>query len=134
MAGHYGMGSLFRRGRIWWITYNRQGRQFRESSGSAERADAIRLLQRRTSANLPASRVTVDHLLNLVVDDYIANQKRSISDLKMRVDVHLRPALGKMRADQLSTHAIQDYIEARRLSGVRPATINRELAALKRAL
>jgi len=41
------MGSLYRRGRIWWIKYYRHGKAFRESSKSKMVSDAKRLLRKR---------------------------------------------------------------------------------------
>ena len=41
------MGHLYRRGKIYWIKYYRNGRAFYESSGSRKEGDAKRLLQLR---------------------------------------------------------------------------------------
>src|SRR5262249_21132490 len=47
-AGHLrGFGTVYQRGRIWWISYWWRGEQKRESSGSVKRGDAERLLKRR---------------------------------------------------------------------------------------
>lgn len=35
------MGQLLRRGRIWWIRYDLNGRRYEESSGSAKKGKAI---------------------------------------------------------------------------------------------
>jgi hypothetical protein len=44
-----GDGRIFRRGRIWWIAYSRNGREYRESSRSTEERVARRLLGKRLS-------------------------------------------------------------------------------------
>ena len=41
------MGSVYRRGCIWWVKYYRHGKAFRESSKSKKVSDAKRLLRRR---------------------------------------------------------------------------------------
>jgi hypothetical protein len=41
------MGSIYRRGRLWWVKYYRNGKSFRESSRSSKRSDAKRLLRKR---------------------------------------------------------------------------------------
>jgi hypothetical protein len=46
----HGDGRVFRRGRLWWIVYFRNGREYRESSGSADQDVAQRLLRERLSA------------------------------------------------------------------------------------
>ncbi len=42
-----GMGSVYKRGPVWWIRYSHRGRKYRESSKSPERADALALLRQR---------------------------------------------------------------------------------------
>ena len=39
--GTRGLGRVYQRGRMWWVEYWARGRQFRESSGSEEREDAV---------------------------------------------------------------------------------------------
>jgi hypothetical protein len=46
----HGDGRFFRRGRLWWIEYIRNGHEYRESSGSADQEVAQRLLRERLSA------------------------------------------------------------------------------------
>jgi hypothetical protein len=42
-----GNGRIFRRGRIWWIAYYRNGREYRESSRNADEKAARKMLQKR---------------------------------------------------------------------------------------
>ena len=42
-----GNGRVFQRGKIWWVAYYHHGREYRESSKSRERKEAVRLLPRR---------------------------------------------------------------------------------------
>jgi integrase len=84
-------------------------------------------------------RVMVDHLLDAVKVDYQNNERRSLGDLDGRLR-HLRVAFGNMRAIDVTEDRIEQY-KSRRLiektergrKPVRPATINRELAALRKA-
>jgi hypothetical protein len=46
-AGGRGLGGVYQRGGVWWARYSFRGRKVRESSGSASRADATRLLKKR---------------------------------------------------------------------------------------
>ena len=41
------MGSLYRRGNVWWVKYYRNGKSYRESSGTTKKMVAKRLLDRR---------------------------------------------------------------------------------------
>jgi integrase len=52
---------------------------------------------------------------------------------ELRVRKHLRPHFGQMRAAGFGTKAVNYYIEVRRQVGIENATINRELALLRRA-
>ena len=42
-----GNGRVFQRGHVWWLAYYDNGREHRESSGSRERKDAVRMLRQR---------------------------------------------------------------------------------------
>jgi integrase len=134
------MGSIYKRGGIYWIKYYRDGRPMRESSGSAKESDAKTLLAKREGAianglritprNL---RVTIDELLSDVVNDYRANGRRSIYDLQRRIRKHLLPFFGKRRAGAISTSDARRFIVERQEAGASNGEINRELATLKRA-
>ena len=141
-----GFGYLYKRGNFWWIRYSVRGKDFRESSGSEQEADAMRLLKRRWKEvgrgrfiGPSEERVMVDDLLETLELDYRNNERRSLGDLKWRLR-HLRAAFGGMRAIDVTGERIEQY-KALRLSEktewgrkpVRPATVNRELAALRRA-
>ncbi len=41
------MGSVYKRGLVWWIRYSRNGKPFRESSKSTRKRDAEKLLDIR---------------------------------------------------------------------------------------
>jgi hypothetical protein len=45
--GQYGLGRVFKRGKIWWVKYHRDGRPYRESSKSSRKRDAVALLKQR---------------------------------------------------------------------------------------
>jgi hypothetical protein len=42
-----GLGTVYRRGNVWWVQYSFLGKVYRESSGSESRPDAVRLLRKR---------------------------------------------------------------------------------------
>lgn len=133
------MGTLYKRGKTWWIKYHRQGRPFYETSGSAVRDDAKKLLQLREgdiARGVPVTpqvnRWTVDALLADVVTDYTVNKKKSLADLERRIKLHLLPHFGGRRAAQITTADIRSYTALRQEAGASNAQINRELAALKR--
>jgi integrase len=141
-----GFGYLYKRGNLWWIRYSVRGKDFRESSGSEKDTDAMRLLKRRWKEvgrgrfiGPSEERVMADNLLDGLVNDYEINRRRSARTLNWRLR-HLRAAFGGMRAVDVTEERIERY-KVDRLAEktergkkpVRPATINRELAALRRA-
>jgi hypothetical protein len=124
----------------WWVKYYRNGRPFRESSGSEDYAEAERLLKRRQGeivtgrfAGLEPERVTVGQLLQDLIDDYRLQERGSARMSEQRIRKHLIPAFGALRAAQLSSTHIKGY-KLRRKKDAANATVNRELELLLRAL
>jgi len=134
------VGSIYKRGNIYWIKYYRNGRPYRESTKSTKEADAKRLLKRRegeiSNGKLPGiyfDRVRFDELAEDFLADYRINNKKSLKRAEASVD-HLSESFSGMRANEITTPRVNAYIEARLSEGAENATINRELAALKRML
>ncbi len=77
-------------------------------------------------------RVTVGELLNDVLSDYAVNDKdQRWAEQKIRL--HLGPAFGHQPANRVTTADIETFKEMRKEASAKNATINRELALLKRA-
>jgi len=132
------MGTIYRRGNIWWIKYYRNGKTFRESSTSKTKKIAEGLLKRRegdiAQGKIPGiqfEKVTFDELAREFLQDYRINHKKSLERAEISVS-QLKVHFGNMRAVQINTPTINAYIETRLGNEASNATINRELAALKR--
>jgi integrase len=80
-----------------------------------------------------ATRTVMRELFDDLLADYAVNNKGLVW-AEQKVRLHLQPAFGATRVRQLTTTAIQKYTLARQKSGAASATINRELALLKRSL
>jgi integrase len=87
------------------------------------------------------NRVYVGSLLDDLLADYRVNGLDERGYEKQRCEAHVRPYFGMMLAAKLGTSDIRQYVEKRRAAqnrqgriGVSNATINRELAMLRRAL
>lgn len=76
-------------------------------------------------------RVRFDELVEDYLTDYRINQKRTVGKAE-RCARYLREEFGGMRVTEITTSKIKVYIERRMQEGLSNATINRELAALKR--
>ncbi len=133
------MGMLYRRGRIWWIKYYRNGKAFRESSKSENVSEAKRLLRKREGEigageflGPKTERVSFEELAEDFLNEYQTNNRKSFIWVKRRIDLHLTPFFAGLRAVNITTDRIRAYVTKRREEGASNGSINRELAALKR--
>src|SRR5215475_14757640 len=134
-----GLGSIYRRGARWAVEFWKGGVQHRESARTTSEQEAIAHLRKRVEefaqgryVGARAERVTVADLLKRVTADYANAGNRSGLTLKYRVAA-LASELGHLRATNVSPSTVEGY-KAKRLSqGKAKATINRELACLRRA-
>ena len=134
------MGTIYKRGNIYWIQYYRNGKPYRESVKSKKEADAKRLLSKRegeiSDGKLPGiyfDRVKFDELAEDFLRDYRINLNKSLISAE-RATRHLTRCFKGYRVPDITSPTIQAYIESRLNEGAANATINRELAALKRML
>lgn len=134
------MGSLYLRGNIWWVKYYRNGRPIRESTGTEKETEARKFLKLREGQVaqgkrvLPrAERLRFEELSEDFLTDYRVNGKRSLDKAERSVK-HLARVFAGWRAVDLTTPDVQRYIAQRQAEGASNASINRELAALKRML
>jgi integrase len=130
---------LVKRGSTWWMSFMYQGQQVRRSTGTADKRLAEAILgkvkvqiiegqffekpesQHRTLAEL-LDRYTCEHAARR------ANHRRELTSIK-----NLKRFFGNPTLDQITPKLIVAYKNQRYTDGVKPATMNRELAALKKA-
>jgi len=136
-----GSGSLFKQStsRVWWVKYYRNGRPYRESTHTTDRAKAKKFLGKRlaeiatgTFMGFEVERITITELAEAFLRDYRVNERRSLTDVQARWKLHLEPFFGSMRAASVTSDLIARYVDERQQEKAANATINRELAALKR--
>lgn len=134
-----GTGRVYQRGDVWWIDYSHRGKRHRESSESTKKKDATALLKKRLGEmgsgkfiGRDAERVTLEDLADMILTDYKVNGRRSIKRLRIALN-HLRAYFGDSRALDITTDRVRSYIAARQEDGAANASIQKELAALKRS-
>ena len=141
---------------IWWIRYSHYGTKYRESSGSESAAVARALLKQRLGqaglgrpVTTAVRHTTLANLRDLVLQDYDHNDydtRRRQEEAFAHLTAFFAP---DCLADEISTARLAEYIAWRREQpkgpqtgryarrnrtiGAANATINRELAALRRA-
>ena len=150
MMRDWGDGRVYRRGTSWWLQYSVEGRRFREAArvydpklrrkrpvrneAEAEKVLKMRLREagRDDFASPPARRIRVNALLDQLLRHLRNQGKRSVP----KVESHLKSVrnyFGDRRAAAVTSDDIERYKEARLKDGRKPATINRELEALRQA-
>lgn len=134
------MGMIYKRGNIYWIKYYRGGRSFFESAKSNKKGDAQRLLAKREGEKAEGKnpgviydKIRFNDLTDALLIDYKVNNRKSLWRAEISVK-HLTGFFDGTRAPEINKSLIDKYIAQRQEEGAKNATINRELAALKRAL
>jgi integrase len=136
-----GTGCIFMRpdSNKWWIKYSRNGKPYRESTNSTNRRKAEKMLKLRlaeiatgTFVGPHTERVRIEDLWDDVEREYRINGRKSLDDAQARWKLHLKPMFGPVRAPEIGTTILGRYVDLRQIEGAKNATINRELALLKR--
>jgi integrase len=133
------MGAIYKRGNVYWLKYYAHGKPIRESTGSDKKAVAKNMLKARegeiAQGKTPSvyfEKVTFDELAEALLTDYQVNGRKSAYTVEKMINKHLIPCFGGMSATRITTDKIKSYVAGRLDQGAANATINRELAALKR--
>jgi integrase len=154
-----GSGSIYQNGSaVWWVKFYVRGISHRESSHSPDRKVAEKLLKRRlaeveTKTYVARTNVRIDELVATdLFAEYRRKGRKSLKTVEWRWERHLEPFFGKrheqgcpkspelckcpgsaMQVDDLNTDLVQRYCAKREAEKASGASINRELAILKRA-
>jgi integrase len=136
-----GTGSIYQQkgSAVWWIKYHRNGKAYRESTHTADEKQAGQVLKKRlaeittdTFVGPRTERIRVEELAEDFLRDYRVNGRKSIDDVKARWTLHLKPFFDHLKAVEVSSDLLSKYVDKRQQEKAANATINRELAALKR--
>ena len=141
----YGSGRIFKHPKspFWYAAFSVRGEQVRKSTGLRYDPDS-NLNERRAQQKLSefiaeerdapgrSGNVTYNDLRDLIVRDYENTGKRSLQSLKQSRIHNLDPFFTGWRAKDITEVVVDRYIERRKKQGAAHATINNELAALKR--
>jgi integrase len=124
----------------WWISYSLHGRRHRENAHSTKEGDATKLLKLRlgqAAIGMPVGplveRTTLSEILKMVEVHYAANGRKSKPRVK-HAATHLKEFFGACaKARVITSDRISAYQAERLEQGAKPATVNYELAVLRRA-
>jgi site-specific recombinase XerC len=135
--GERGTSRPYRRGKIWWIRYTVPGeaKERFESSKSPNKADAVKLLNKRRREIDEKTVVPAHAMIGNLLDLYLADRKKGkgYRDAETYVRLHLRPAFGKVKVGNVTTSMVENFIAQKKALGRANASINRWLEGLHRA-
>jgi integrase len=131
------MGTVYKRGKTFWIQYFDKGRKINDSTGTSDEAEARRQLRVKlgevaSGKCVVARRATIGDLCDLVKENH---RQRELSRTKIVgyvVDANIHRLLGRLVASRFGSAQINQYILRRQQEGASNATINRELAIVAR--
>jgi len=137
----------------WYISYyvEEKGKHVKEATGKTSKAEAEKLLRKRLSSldegeptGPDVYRTTLGDLAVMIVDDYTANERRSGRRIKeclahivgSETEKGHAPKAGfflkTTKAKTVTEDRLTAYVAHRQSQGAKNATINRELACLRR--
>ena len=138
---HRGNGRIFQRGKILWIAYYLRGREFRESTHTADEKQAQRFLKHRLK-QIGADQVGIQSfvgpqqqriIINELLDSLEADYKlRGVASPQFHSHVaHIRNYFGLVRAVEVTAEMVDKYISEKLEAGYKPATVNRGTQLLR---
>lgn len=110
------MGSIYKRGAVYWLKYYRNGKPYRESAKTEKETEAKRLLKKRegeiSEGKIPGihfDKVKFNDLANDFLADYRVNGKKSLNRAERSVK-QLKIFFDGYRVPDITTPRIQSYI------------------------
>jgi integrase len=129
--------------RFWYIKYYAHGKPVTLSAETEDYDEAVDFLRKKMATATQQAeftthpeRVRMGQLFDLLLEFYRKHERRSTYDVERKIESRLRPYFGKLKANAVTSTAIDRYISSRRTEKPKPAnaSINRELAYVRRAL
>jgi integrase len=124
---------------IWWVKYQTDTGPVRKNLKTRDQQEAyeqlLAIAGRRISGEIKDARpetVRIGELLDLLLDHY--KRKRTFYDVECRVRKRLRPEFGEVRVRDLRRAHLDSFVSKLESEKLTPATINRHLSNLHRAL
>jgi integrase len=122
-----------------WVVYHVNGKRIAQSAHTTDEPAAKRFLKKclaDAGAGLPVGpevdRTTLDQLIAMVEADYKINSRRSLNRVQA-AGAHLRGFFGAQRkARDITATQITAYAARRLEQSAKPATVNYEMATLRR--
>jgi integrase len=138
----HGAGTIYKRGRIYWVSVWVNGHAIQQSSRSEKLSAATKLRDkllgqkhRGEIAGGDPERIRIGKLLDDLLEHAETNLKPSTKYIwACVIEKNLRPHFGHLKAARLTTEQLKEYRRKRLVQGRTDATANRELSMLRTAL
>jgi integrase len=132
---------LFRRGRVWWISFVYRGKQYRQSTETSNRKLAKRIFDKvkgeiaegKWFEKLPGAEETFKELMKKYMEEHSPKKspKQHIRDMSCLG--HLLPYFGDYYLTEISPRLVNAYKVKRYQEKASPGTINRDLGLMRHA-
>lgn len=130
---------IYRRGKVWWMDFIYKGRRYRKSTETEDRRLAKRIYDKvkgeiaegRWFERLPGEEKTFREMMEKFLFEYAPKKKSG--DRFRGLAKNLISFMGDFTLLEITPKVVNEYKVKRYQDGVKPATINREIACLKRA-
>ena len=133
MSRPRGTGRIYnqKQSSILWIQYYRDGKMHRESTGTADKRKATRILSRRL-AEISTGSFTAPDVARIVslnsqrisCEITASTGVASIDDAEARWRLHIEPFFGSLRVSAVTSDLLDRYVDRRQQQGAKNATIN----------
>ena len=131
-----GNGAVRKKAGRWYMRYCWDGKRYEEGTNAQSKSEANTILREKLKnlekgqTTVAANKIRLSDLYEILKKNYRIN-KRHLEDLPKRWN-HLQPAFGQDFIKTITSQRMQTYIENRLNQHAAPATVQREIACLRR--
>jgi hypothetical protein len=123
----------------WLIKYYDDGKPYYQSTGTYDKAEAKKVLEKvlgrvaEGRRETPVNRVRFEDLIADLKTEYAMKGRKTWARREQHL-AHLKPFFGKMRVKGITTERLNAYATERLEGKASPATVNREMDCLHRMM
>lgn len=130
---------LFLRGQVWWISFSYRGEHYRRSTETINGKLAQRIYNKilgqiaeeRWFEKLPGEKKTFKEMMEKYLSEHASKR---ISEKSFRgYAKNLLKVFSDFTLSEITPRKINEYKEKRRADGLKPSSVNREIATMKKA-
>ncbi len=126
---------------IWWMCFSADGKQYRKSTGTANRKLAEKILGKVETQIVEgrwfdidrARQYTFEDMMDRFMAEHAPTKEPRTQKSYRNCLANLKPFFSGLTLEKIDTDAVLQYVHRRRSEGCRPGTRNRELAMLSKA-